>query len=221
MRGIDIAFIYDNNKFDAKEQFYYEVLKRTATRDLFQVNFISKPKNNDLILIGNHWPSRSGGVYMTEPYRILAAETLAYWNVRIMQKKEKNASVLVMGDFNDETFDRSMHEFALSSRSRQKVLRTKKTPRLYNLMWPLMEQDLGTYYFRNFPHMLDQFLVSRYILKPNKPFSIKSNSVEIIRYPELMHGQYNVPRRFGRPNRNYDNNGYSDHFPIGVIIEEN
>lgn len=55
MRGRDVVFIYDNNKFDAKEQFWYEVLKRAATRDLFQVNFISKPKNNDLILIGNHW----------------------------------------------------------------------------------------------------------------------------------------------------------------------
>lgn len=125
-----------------------------------------------------------------------------------------------MGDFNDEPFDRSLCEFALSSRSKQKVLRTKKTPRLYNLMWPLMEKELGTYYFRNFPHMLDQFLVSRYFLKPNKKSSIKPNSVEIIQFPELIHGYYNVPRRFGRPNNDYDTNGYSDHFPICVMIEE-
>ncbi|MFX0041082.1 MAG: endonuclease/exonuclease/phosphatase family protein [Promethearchaeota archaeon] len=220
LRGIDVAFIYDNNKFETKEQFCYNVLKRAATRDLYQVNFKSIPKNNDLIIIGNHWPSRSGGVYMSEPYRILAAETLAYWNERIKQIKEKDASVIVMGDFNDEPFDRSMHEFALSSRSKQKVLRSKTTPRLYNLMWPLMEQELGTYYFRNFPHMLDQFLISRNFLKSNRPFSIKDESVEIIQYPELYHGTYKVPRHFGRPNKDIDTKGYSDHFPIGMIVEE-
>ncbi|MHA2336933.1 MAG: endonuclease/exonuclease/phosphatase family protein [Candidatus Hodarchaeales archaeon] len=220
LRGIDIAFFYDHNKFEAKEQFAYEVLKRAATRDIFQLNLVTKSEKNDLVVIGNHWPSRSGGVYMSEPYRILAAETLAYWNIRIMQIKAKAASILVMGDFNDEPFDRSLHEFALSSRSKQKVLRTKKNPRLYNLMWPLMEKDLGTYYFRNFPHMLDQFLISKYFLKPTKPFSIKPNSIEILQFPELIQGAYNVPRRFGRPSTNYDSKGFSDHFPISMIVEE-
>jgi len=35
------------------------------------------------VVIGNHWPSRRGGQLETEPYRILAAETLSYWLQRI------------------------------------------------------------------------------------------------------------------------------------------
>ena len=38
-RGIDVAFIYDESKFIANEQFSHYIQKRTATRDLFQVNF--------------------------------------------------------------------------------------------------------------------------------------------------------------------------------------
>ncbi len=85
-RGIDVAFIYDNEKFTAKDIFSHHVLKRTATRDIFQVTFTTQSRN-ELILIGNHWPSRMGGEYKSEPYRILAAETLAYWYERIVEIK--------------------------------------------------------------------------------------------------------------------------------------
>lgn len=219
-RGIDVAFIYDSKKFEVKDDYSYEVQKRTATRDIYQVDFKTKPKDNDLIIIGNHWPSRSGGVYKSEPYRIIAAETLAYWNAKIKEEKRGNASVLVMGDFNDEPFDRSMVQYALSYRSKQKVITSRKIPALFNLMWPMLGTRLGTYYYGNFPHILDQFLISKYIIKETKPFSVKENSVELIRFEELMIGNYNVPNHFGRPSKYCNTEGYSDHFPIGMILKE-
>ncbi len=130
-RGIDVAFIYDNEKFRAKEKFSHHVLKRSATRDIFQVTLETTPQgaiitqpaagqpdstqqSNELILIGNHWPSRMGGEYKSEPYRILAAETLAYWHERIVEIKGEDANIIVMGDFNDEPYNRSIREYALS-----------------------------------------------------------------------------------------------------------
>jgi len=53
-RGIDVAFIYDKSKFDYEGQFFCTILKRTATRDIFQVNLKTIPGGNPLILIGNH-----------------------------------------------------------------------------------------------------------------------------------------------------------------------
>ena len=47
-------------------------MKRQATRDILQVNFMTKAEEKRLVLIGNHWPSRSGGQYESEPYRIVA-----------------------------------------------------------------------------------------------------------------------------------------------------
>ncbi len=222
-RGIDVAFIYDSRKFttNEKEQFHYEVLKRTATRDIFQVNFKLKASGRDLVLVGNHWPSRSGGRYESEPYRIIAAETLSYWMKRILEIKGEDVAVLVMGDFNDQPYDRSMTDYALSTRSAAKV-RNARTPMLYNLMWPLTGQGRGTYYFANFPNMLDQFLVSKGMLKRGAHIRVVTDSVSIQAIPEMTKGRYKVPRRFGRPSskKSYDKDGFSDHFPISVILKE-
>ncbi len=95
-----------------------------------------------LVLVGNHWPARLGGQYKSEPYRIMAAETLSYWHERIKEYKGDKVPIVVMGDFNDEPYNRSLREYALSTQSRAKVLRSR-SPRLFNLMWPLMGQALG------------------------------------------------------------------------------
>ena len=152
-RGIDIAFIYDAGHFTAHEQFHHTILKRSSTRDLFQVNFKTED-DKLLVVIGNHWPSRMGGQYETEPYRILAAETLSYWNERIQEVHGRDVPILVMGDFNDEPFSRSMTEYSLSERLKKKVSYARN-PKLFNLMWPVMTDGIGTHYHNNEPAVLD------------------------------------------------------------------
>ena len=218
-RGIDVAFLYDADRFLAGRQFSYVVLKRTATRDLFQVNFTTQ-HGREIILIGNHWPSRSGGVYESEPYRILAAETLSYWLERIYEIKGEDVGVLVMGDFNDEPFDRSLTGYALSTRSRTKVLRAR-APRLFNLMWPPMGQALGTYYYNHFPLVFDQFLASDSLIESAPPLRLVPGSTRIEQpAPMVSGGVYPDPIRFGRPSSHFNPDGFSDHYPISVLVEE-
>ena len=221
-RGIDVAFIFDGDKFAFERQFFHVILKRTGTRDLFQVNLKSKASGRDLILVGNHWPARSGGTLVTEPYRIIAAETLSYWHERILEEKGKDVAILFMGDFNDEPPSRSITQYALSTNSKMKVTKAKSAPRLYNLMWPSMGKGLGTYYYDNFSYTFDQFLVSKGIIKANALFKVKLDSVKVERFPEMMKGAYKIPRRFGRPSakKSYDEKGFSDHFPISLILKE-
>jgi|TARA_B100002003_G_C13810663_1_gene399640 hypothetical protein len=45
-------------------------------------------------------------------------------------------------------------------------------------------------------------------------------SVQVFTAQEMKKGRYNAPRRFGRPSKGVDEDGYSDHFPITMIIEE-
>ena len=124
-----------------------------------------------------------------------------------------------MGDFNDEPFNRSLTNYALSTNSRAKVIRSRNA-RLFNMMWPLMGQTLGSHFFNNFPGMLDQFLVSKSLLLQSSPVKARLDSAQIIRFPEMRKGSYEVPRRFSRPSsRSYDPDGYSDHFPISMVIE--
>jgi endonuclease/exonuclease/phosphatase family metal-dependent hydrolase len=219
-RGIDVAFLFDRAIFDKREQFSQVILARNATRDLFQVTLGIKASGRELIVIGNHWPARSEGQYESEPYRILAAETLSYWHERIMAIKGANMPVLAMGDFNDEPFNRSLTEYALSTTQATKVLNAR-SPRFYNLMWPLLGQHRGSHYFDNFASMLDQFLVSRPLLERAAPIRVDLESARIEAFPEMVaRGDYPAPRRFGRPSSGLDRTGFSDHFPISVVLHE-
>ncbi|HKO64304.1 MAG TPA: hypothetical protein VJU13_03820, partial [Candidatus Nitrosocosmicus sp.] len=229
-RGIDVAFIYDKNKFEVEKDnktgkdlvFSHFVMKREATRDILQVNFKTKSSKKRLVLIGNHWPSRSGGQYESEPYRIVAGETLGYFHQRILDVNEKdddrNTAILAMGDFNDEPFNRSITDYALSTGSLLKV-KLADNPRFYNLIWSLMTNSVGTFYFNNFPNLLDQFMISKGIVA-KKNFQIKNNSTEIIRFSEMVQGKYDIPLNFGRPSEKLNKKGFSDHFPIAVTLEE-
>ncbi len=219
-RGIDIAFIYDRHKFEAGQSFHYEVLKRAATRDIFQVSFTLRSSGDELAVIGNHWPSRLGGTYETEPYRILAAETLSYWLKRILEIKGKDTPVLVMGDFNDEPHSRSLTDYARSTMSKKKVGSANTVPRILNLMWPLLGEGEASYYNSNFPLMLDQIMATRGMVNGAGPLRVIEDSVEVVRFSSMVRGSYKVPRRHGRPSRNYDPTGYSDHFPVAVKIGE-
>jgi len=219
-RGIDVAFLFDRAIFEKREQFSQIILARNATRDLFQVTLGIKTSGRELIVIGNHWPARSEGQYESEPYRILAAETLSYWHERIMAIKGADMPVLAMGDFNDEPFNRSLVEYALSSFQAAKVLKAR-SPRFFNLMWPLLGQRRGSHYFDNFATLLDQFLASRPLLERTAPIRADLDSVRIEAFPEMVgRGDYPAPRRFGRPSSGLDRTGFSDHFPISVVLQE-
>ena len=217
-RGIDVAFIYDGDLFTAREQFSHYIQKRTATRDLFQVNFENKT-GKQMIVIGNHWPSRLGGQYASAPFRMMAGETLAYFHKRIREIHGTNVAVLAMGDFNDEPFDRSLREYARAKRLRASVT-SAHSAKFLNLMWPLMGSGSGSYFLNNHPLVLDQFLVSKGLLTGKSGFEIDVKKTQIFRQPLMINrGRYHTPRRFGR-GRKMDKDGFSDHFPISSIVKE-
>lgn len=248
-RGIEVAFIYDSSKFDiAKDRltgkdlvFSHHVLREEASRNILQVNFNIKTSNTRIVLIGNHWPSRTIGESQTEPYRIAAADALSYFHKRILEEHGSEIPIIVMGDFNDMPFNKSIMDYAFSTPYKEQVGKSEYIPFFYNLMWPLINQGFGTYYYgkkepdfcvdkyTTYPNMLDQFMISKSITFENKikvkDGSIKVNKVigDCILYEERYN--YEVPKKFGRPtncgNSSYMNkDGFSDHFPISMIIQE-
>lgn len=216
-RGIDVAFIYDANRFTVEEQFFHIILKHEATRDLFQVNFRTQA-GHDLIVVGNHWPSQSLDDCGPEPFRILAGETLNYWTQRIQQIKGADAAVVVMGDFHEEPVHQPMSDEAPNARLR--TIRSETT-RLHNLTWPVMGEALESHYVQHVLKMFDQLWVSCGFLQENAVFRVNEHSVTVIRFPEMLtRGLYPMPRRFGRPSAGLDLNGFSDHFPVGMVVTE-
>ena len=151
-----------------------------------------------------------------------AGETLSYFHQRILDENrtegEGKTAILVMGDFNDEPFNRSVTDYSLATTSILKVKLSKDAPRLYNLMWFIMAKGIGTFYFSNFPNLLDQFMVSKGIVEGTK-FKVKT--VDRVIFPEMVKGKYKYPIKFGRPSdKSLNEKGYSDHLPISLILEE-
>jgi hypothetical protein len=108
-------------------------------------------------------------------------------------------------------------------------------------MWPLISQGFGTHYFAKrepdpcndkytaYPNMFDQFMVSKSIAL-EETITVKNNSVKVnkvIGEYDLFEDMFSfeVPKKFGRPTKcgrpgymNYE--GFSDHFPISLIIQD-
>ena len=222
-RGIDTSFIYDRNLLQHAGEDHQVVVKRSATRDIFWAEFNLTATGNVFVVVANHWPSRSGGQYASEPYRMLTGETVSFVLSDLYRQFDvgDRLPVLVVGDFNDEPFNRSMQEYLLGSRDAGRVRRARN-PVVLNLMWPLMANDNpGTFRYGSNWNMLDQFLVTKGMLRQDSPVRVRADTAAIFR-PATMLASGGAPRRFGRPSKpsSFDQNGFSDHFPITVTLRD-
>jgi predicted extracellular nuclease len=223
-RGIDVAFIYDDTKLKVPlplkdSVFFHVVMRRNATREIVQVNFMTKTSPaRTWAVFGNHWPSRSGGKEVSSGYRAIAGETLGFFHSRVLEEHGIETPVLAMGDFNDEPFDPSLVVHALSTRQKQMVVNARN-PLLWNLMYPLLGKPDGSFYFQNEPNLLDQFLVNKNMSKENSPVRVDPKSVQILRFDGMSSkGRYPQPIPFGGMGKKVNTAGFSDHFPVAVIV---
>ena len=219
-RGIDVAIIYDKKRFTVERDtiFNHVVLKRNATRDILQATFKTL-QGSEFVVMANHWPSRRGGKESSAPYRMMAGETLAYWHQRTLAVKGE-IPIFVMGDFNDEPFDISLENYALSTRTLKQVTSTRVTnPYLFNLMWPLLGHSIATHSFNKSWGMLDQILVNRAALKREGIYCLPQD-ITIFQTEGMI--KNNAPVRFSRPasRGGVNEEGFSDHLPIAVTLQE-
>ncbi|WP_299868189.1 endonuclease/exonuclease/phosphatase family protein [uncultured Hoeflea sp.] len=235
-RGIDTAFIYDKRRLAVIETeiFSHFVMRRTGTRDITQCTFVTN-SGNQFVALSNHWPSRSGGTVESAGYRMTAGETLGYWHERIREERSKDVAVIAMGDMNDDPSDASVMVHANARRERDDV-EGSTSAMFYNLTWNLLRQTVtsksgrkrtlyGTLYFKGDGNLFDQILVSRSLLKGNTPFKVLEDTVRIEAYPEMTSNSKNEgPVRFGMSKgnaaRNVNTDGFSDHFPVSVVVRE-
>lgn len=236
-RGIDTAFLVDRRRLSHNPAtlFSHFVMRRTGTRDISQATFTTKA-GRDLVVLCNHWPSRTGGTYESRGYRFTAGESLAYFHQRIREELGAETPILVMGDFNDEPFDESLQLYAQATRERGDVERSRTAPRLYNLSWrfgPVETADCkgakrllyGTISFEGNGAIFDQLLVSQGLLLGQRGLKVREASARMEVVPEMVSASLSEgPIRFGLPKgdgaANVNPDGYSDHFPVSVILEE-
>lgn len=219
-RGVDVALMYQKNRFVVTEALPHPVFifeadgKRKYTRDILQVTGLLD--GEEISFLVNHWPSRSGGEKVSMPGRIEAAK-VAKVIIEDLKAKNKNAKVILMGDLNDDptspsiklTFDPAAHPEHVKENG------------FYNPMINLFKKGFGTLAYRDSWNLFDQIIATASLVTSTKDFSTyKIHKTEIYKKDFLVskEGQYK-----GYPHRmwsgdTYRADGYSDHFPVYTIL---
>jgi hypothetical protein len=235
-RGIDVGFLYQKKYFEptsyiniplmvqkneTKSKKKEEVEEKTD--DVAEVNKIdNRLYTRDILLVTglldgeevnilvNHWPSRSGGEKVSSPFR----EAAGRLNRKIMDsiyKVNPNAKIISMGDLNDGTYNKSVKEGIGAKLKKEEV----KQFGVYNPFEEMAKKGNASLFYRDAGDIFDQIMVSETLIKAdyssfqywksgiyNKPFLIETA------------GQYK-----GYPKRNSTAEpGFSDHFPVYIYL---
>jgi len=183
-------------------------LDRVYTRDVLLVTgFLDGEEINVIV---NHWPSRSGGEKKSSPFRE-AAGRLDRKIMDSIYKINPNAKIINMGDLNDGTYNKSVKEGVGAKRKQNEV----KQFGVYNPFEEMFYKGNATLFYRDAGDIFDQIMVSETLIQKdyssfrywkagiyNKPFMITTVG-QYKGYP-LRHGMTEI--------------GFSDHFPAYIYL---
>lgn len=216
-RSIDNALLYKQSKFKVIRAIPYPIridsLPHFKTRDILMVQLQVQSDNkakSSLVVLVNHFPSRSGGQGASEFKRYRAATILRHIFDSIQQVSPGQA-VIAMGDFNDEPTDPSMDSILGATPDVNSTL--------YNPMYALKESGQGSYLYRKHWDMLDQFILNKALTQGKNTWRYQSGSAGIFKEPWMLETE---PAHAGAPKRTFAGgkylNGYSDHLPVFLYL---
>ena len=181
---------------------------RVYTRDQLLVTGLLD--GEEVSIIVNHWPSRSGGEKKSAPFR----EAAGLLNRKIMDSLfaiNPKAKIITMGDLNDGTYNKSVKEGIGAKRKKEEV----KERGSYNPFEEMFYKGHATLFHRDAGDIFDQIMVSEaFIDKDYKKFQYWKAGIYNKPYMIQNFGQYK-----GYPLRHSINEvGFSDHFPVYIYL---
>ncbi len=215
-RGIDVALLYRREGF---RPLTYRAIPLVhpadtsfRTRDILYLKGILL--GDTLHLFVNHWPSKYGGERPTQALRALAATVLRH-HTDSLYSQNPQSRILIMGDFNDSPFEKSVSEVLGAGSPADKRIKTK----LVNLALPLAEKGKGSLKYRGRWELIDQMIVSTSLLD-SSGVHVAKGSFRIFSPAFLL--EKDETHLGVRPKRTYlgyrYHGGFSDHLPVGVDL---
>lgn len=218
-RGIDVGLIYRTSMF---EPFHDEAIPvifaddtSYKTRDILYVKGLIGGRQMVHIFI-NHWPSRYGGYLSTVNRRNEAAAILKQKTDSILSLTP-NASIIIMGDFNDGPEDESFAKVLEA-----KLPETTIVPQNYYNLTLLKQYDwnFGTLKYRESWDIFDQVVVSGNLLIDDADLQVKDKKAHIF-HADFLLEKDNTYLGY-KPFRTFTgfkyNGGYSDHLPVFIDL---
>jgi predicted extracellular nuclease len=213
-RGIDVALLYNPACFELIYQNFHEVSKSFKTREILYAKGIFYGVDTLHVFV-NHFPSKRGGAKASESRRIAAALALKHLCDSI-SNKNKNANILVMGDFNDTPNSDPIIKTLQAKYNFDKIIEND----LYNLALPLMKKGEGTIKFQGVWEFIDLMFVSGSILNDTAKISCSVSDFKIFKAPYLFENDNTYIGK--KPKRTFTgmkyNGGISDHLPVYIQL---
>ena len=204
LRGVDVALIYHPAHF---KPYQYKPISLTMgthqndfpTRDILYVKGLLDHQWVHVLV--NHWPSRRGGTKESAKRRYLASE-VARTLIDSIVKTDTQAQIIMMGDFNDNPTDPSLRNIPLE-----------------NPFLAIFKKGWGSLAFNDQWSLFDQILLSKPFFDPNR---------DLTYYKSIIYNKLNRTESTGKfkgyPKRTWSgdqyNNGFSDHFPVSIILNQ-
>jgi predicted extracellular nuclease len=217
-RSIDNALLYQPKKFDLDTAYPIAITfpenPRSKTRDILLVKLTERKSKQHLIVLVNHFPSRLGGQNESEPKRIRAAAILRQVYDSI-SRVDANAGIVLMGDFNDEPTNTSMANTLQGRPTEENTIGTD----LFNAMFKLKSQGIGSHYYKGEWSALDQILISNNLLHCRLRVCYKESSASVYKQDWMLETNEKFK---GAPLRTFAGkkylNGFSDHLPVYIML---
>ena len=191
-----------------KDKIDFDKGERVYTRDVLLVTgFLD---GDEINVIVNHWPSRSGGEKKSSPFRE-AAGRLDRKIMDSIYKINPNAKIINMGDLNDGTYNKSVKEGVGAKLKKSEV----KEFGVYNPFEQMAKDGNCTLFYRDAGDIFDQIMLSETLIRTDYS-SFRYWKAGIYNKPYMIQttGQYK-----GYPLRHSANEvGFSDHFPVYVYL---
>ncbi|MCD6091133.1 MAG: endonuclease [Bacteroidales bacterium] len=211
LRGIDVALLFNPKIIQVLNHqtisIDFPFAPEVKTRDILYVKALVLGRDTLHIFV-NHWPSRYGGELNSEPRRIYVAQQLAKY-IDSLFEMNKDAAIVVMGDFNDYPFNSSIKDVLNAGKN-------SNINRLFNLM-PENDFSIGTNKFQGEWGILDQIMVSPALLLEDKSIFV-AGEAQIFNADFLLQEDSKFLGRM--PFRTFlgmkYHNGFSDHLPVFV-----
>lgn len=183
--------------------------KRVYTRD--QLLVTGMLDGEEIHVIVNHWPSRSGGEKKSSPFRE-AAGKLNRKIIDSLIQINPDAKVITMGDLNDGPYNKSV-KVEIGAKAKRGQL--KESRDVYNPFEQMQKEGNATLFYRDAGDIFDQIMFTEPLARKDYS-SFRYWKAGIYNKPYLITttGQYK-----GYPLRHGANEvGYSDHFPVYIYL---
>ncbi len=216
-RGIDVALLYQRGSFRLLAHDSIRIIfpdkDRRPTRDILHVTgLIATGDTLDVFVC--HMPSRSGGEKESEQGRIFAATCLKHYTDSLFMIRIR-PNLLIMGDFNDYPHNKAIAEI-LGAKA---PLSNPCNNKLYNLLAEKEnDHSFGSYKYQGEWNILDQLIVSGFLLTHQNGLSTSVDKADICRQPFLLEKdeKYSGIKPFRTYYGMKYQGGYSDHLPVYV-----